>query len=141
VDALYLIFSKKYQLPLSGLVTTLLMVMLNAICFLPLMNQCDIQFSHLSRIDWTLLVLMTFSLMGFYIFWLKAAQVANASTIAISTALSPIITVILSWYFLDEKLQLLGILGMALIIMALFLQKQWVPKFSIRLLSRNINRR
>lgn len=140
-DALYLIFSKRYCVAVSGLLYTFLVAWINAICFIPLVMHYPIEIDHISASAWGLLFLMSLSFIGFYAFWMKALQYATASRIAISTAIAPLATVALSVVFLNEKFQTLGIVGMSLIILALLLQQAKAPMFSILGLKGKTNRK
>nr|WP_230391087.1 DMT family transporter [Piscirickettsia salmonis] len=97
--------------------------MLNAILLLPLTLLLH-KPVHLTIIDDYVLLLSGVSSALFYLFWFKGAPAVDGTTSGLMTALMPIFTLLLSWFFLSEKISALQGFAMLLILLSIFFSNQ-----------------
>lgn len=138
-DTIYFIFSKRFPLPIPNLLSSIMIIMISSLIFIP--GIMGSGFSILSMEPQILLILflMSLSIILFYLFWLKASQHVNGFSIALATACCPLMTLAFSSYILDESLSKTSIVGMFLIMLALILQVGSVSRFSMWPLLNKIN--
>jgi drug/metabolite transporter (DMT)-like permease len=139
-DTIYFIFSKRYPLPIPNLLSSVMIILMNSLIFIPSIIGKQFFILSLEPKILMILFLMSLSIILFYLFWLKASQHVSGFAIALATACCPVMTLAFSSYILDESLSKTSIVGMLLIMLALILQFGSVSKFSKWPLLNKINR-
>ncbi|MCF6767061.1 DMT family transporter [Thiotrichales bacterium 19S11-10] len=134
-EALYFVISKIRTIRLPVLLLSSIINAINAIFILPflLLFPSSIP-THVSGLDWSILLLVGLSSGLFYIGWAKGCQYVDGATAGVLTALMPIFAIILSIIFLGEVVGTLQIVGMLLILLSIIfsnmggLIKKFKPK-------------
>ncbi|ASG67561.1 hypothetical protein CDV26_03370 [Francisella halioticida] len=116
-EAMYYVLVKAMPLHIKPLTNAILVNVINAVFVAPFMF-----FTHYDTLQklnslqcWIILLLGIISGL-FYLFWTKGCQYLEASTTGMITAMMPIFTLILSWLFLNETINLTQTLAMLLIV-------------------------
>jgi drug/metabolite transporter (DMT)-like permease len=115
-EALYYIFSKLYTVRLPVFLLSALLNGINALlllCFIPLYTTTSLIWQRHMLI---LLLILGLSSGLFYVFWYFGCKNVEGMVASLSTALMPIVTVLLAWLFLGEGLTLMQLLGMGIVI-------------------------
>jgi drug/metabolite transporter (DMT)-like permease len=116
-EAMYYVLVKAMPLHISSLTNALVVNLINVVFIAPFMFLTH--YDALQKFDslqcWIILLLGVVSGL-FYLFWTKGSQYLEASTTGMLTALMPIFTLVLSWLFLSETINLTQTLAMLLII-------------------------
>lgn len=120
--ALFTIFSKMINSAVKPLTAVMLMNFINMLFFLPLALQENwILFTTASLLAW--LQIFVYSVTGsllFVIFWYRGVARIAVSTAALFIGVMPIGTSVLAYFFLHESLSAFEIVGMALILAAIY---------------------
>ncbi|MED7788143.1 DMT family transporter [Francisella sp. 19X1-34] len=116
-EAMYYVLVKAMPLHIKPLTNALLVNIINAVFVAPFMfcTHYDTLYK-LSALQYWIILLLGIVSGLFYLFWTKGCQYLEASTTGMMTALMPIFTLILSWLFLSETINLTQTLAMFLII-------------------------
>jgi drug/metabolite transporter (DMT)-like permease len=118
-EAMYYILSKMY---IHTLPVFLISSFLNAINAIILM--CCLGFTasgslNIHALDWVILVFLGLSSGLFYVFWYFGCQKVDGVMVSLSTAVMPLATVIIAWIVLREQLNMMQIIGMAMVILSI----------------------
>lgn len=121
-EAGYYVLAKIMKLPISALVGSIAINVVNAIIVLPLLWWVNFDFlTQLTHFDWGLLMILGFASGTFYLCWSKGCQYLSAPTTGMLTALMPIFTLVLSALCLHEMISPLQLFGMGVIIVSIII--------------------
>jgi drug/metabolite transporter (DMT)-like permease len=121
-EAGYYVLAKIMKLPVSALVGSIAINIINAIAILPLLLWVNFDFINtLSGFDWLLLLILGFASGLFYLCWSKGCEYLSATTTGMLTALMPIFTLVLSALCLNEMISPLQLFGMGIIIVSIII--------------------
>jgi drug/metabolite transporter (DMT)-like permease len=123
-EALFTILSKSVGKKISEMEAVILVNLFNLILCIPFaaMNWCDF---HLKKSSISLYgQLVIYGISGgilFFLFWYRGLTKINANTAALFTGVMPISTMLFACLFLNEPIHASEIVGMVLVIFAIFL--------------------
>jgi len=119
--AFYIVAGKKMLKKYSPLSLTIYAILLGSLGIIPFINNSFFhELTKLSTIGWiTVLYLAIFSTVISYVFWYIALEFKPASELGSYLYLMPILSTILSFFILNEKITLLFVFGGFLIIIGL----------------------
>lgn len=116
-EAMYYVLVKAMPLNITPLTNAILVNVINSVFVAPFMFFTHYDTLHnLSSLQCWIISLLGIVSGLFYLFWTKGSQYLEASTTGMMTASMPIFTLILSWLFLSETINLTQLLAMFLII-------------------------
>jgi drug/metabolite transporter (DMT)-like permease len=127
-EALYYILTQRFPSPISHALNACLAFALNSSLFLLLIYPEMTQLNTIPNHLWLLIGIQGLSLSMNYFLWLKGCEYASQTTVALSSAFMPLITLGLAVLFLHEHLNSLQILGVGLILSTLFLHQKTSSK-------------
>lgn len=120
-EALYYILCKLHPNRLPVFLIATIMNAINAVIFL-IVVACSCSPLHISGIslqNWIILILSASSSGLFYIFWLYGSKHVDGMMASLSTAIMPVVTVLLAWIILKENLSMIECAGMTLVILSI----------------------
>lgn len=121
-EAGYYILSKRFPSSLPFAYTTLFIHIFNAAAFLCLLLYTHTSFVlHFNTRHWLEMCIISSTTVLFFFFWQNATQRCQASQLAISAAMLPLISICLSGVLLHEALLRGEMLGMTCVIAAIVL--------------------
>ena len=120
-EAAYYILCKLYSNRLPLFLTTALLNGVNAILLLPAIFLMYWDPSLITALSWFILFIIGLSSGLFYVFWFLGAQRVDGVMASLSTAVMPVVTVILAWVILGEQLTRIEFVGMMLVISSIVL--------------------
>ncbi|MDF1828136.1 MAG: DMT family transporter [Legionellaceae bacterium] len=118
-EALYYILCKLHPNRLPVFLIATIMNGINAVIFLIVVACSPLHISGISPQNWIILVLSACSSGLFYIFWLYGSKHVDGMMASLSTAIMPVVTVLLAWIILKENLSMIECAGMALVILSI----------------------
>ncbi len=117
-EAAYYILSKIYFNALPVFLISSLLNGINAL-FLVAMSLGYWGETVISTFAWFILTILGLSSGLFYVFWYFGCQKVDGLTASLSTAVMPLVTIILAWVVLGEQLSLIQMGGMAMVILSI----------------------
>ncbi|QIW09868.1 DMT family transporter [Francisella sp. LA112445] len=121
-EAMYYVLVKIMPLNIKPLSNALLVNIINAIFVAPFMFFTHYDtLQNLTSLQYWIILLLGIVSGLFYLFWTKGSEFLEASTTGMMTALMPIFTLIISWLFLNETINLIQTLAMLLIIISIII--------------------
>ena len=123
-EAFYYIISQRYPSDISKFLNGSIIFAVNTSLFLLIML---FNTPSLPKIPTTILLLVGIqglSLSLYYIFWLKGCELANVTLVSLSSALMPIMTVLMATMFLNEYLSKIQYVGIFIILATIIWQNQ-----------------
>lgn len=121
-EALFTILAKLLKNPLSPIVTTVVIQLINALLFLPLVIMShELTFiQQVPALVWFQMLLYGTSGTLFFVFWYRGLTHISANTAALFMGIMPISTSVIAYMFLGEVLNLYDMLGMLCVLGSLF---------------------
>ncbi|MED7819234.1 MULTISPECIES: DMT family transporter [unclassified Francisella] len=121
-EAMYYVLVKVMPLNIKPLSNALLVNIINAIFVAPFMFFTHYDtLQNLTSLQYWIILLLGIVSGLFYLFWTKGSEFLEASTTGMMTALMPIFTLVISWLFLNETINLTQTLAMLLIIVSIII--------------------
>jgi drug/metabolite transporter (DMT)-like permease len=123
-EAFYYIISHRYPSEMSKFLNGSIIFGINTLLFIMIML---LKMDTLPNIPVNVLLLIGIqglSLSIYYIFWLKGCEVASVSVVSLSSALMPIMTVMMAAVFLNEHLSSIQYVGIFIILATIIWQNQ-----------------
>ena len=120
-EAMFTIIAKKHYTPIAPLVTATICNIVNMCVIMPIALSIipTIITTHITMLDWLLMLLMVLSSMVFFIYWYKGLSSVSASYAALITAVAPISITLLAMIFLGERLSIMSSIGMAFVLLSI----------------------
>jgi len=118
-EALYYILCKLSPNKLPVFLIAFLMNAINALVFLFVLLLVPFNASGVPLESWVILVLSALSSGLFYVFWLYGSKHVDGMMASLSTAIMPVVTVLLAWVILHEDLSFTECAGMTLVIFSI----------------------
>jgi drug/metabolite transporter (DMT)-like permease len=116
-EAAYYVLTKLNYHRLPIYLMSSIMNGINAIILLPLMFLfVDFSLISISAIQGVILIIVGLSAGLFYVFWFLGSANVDSTMGALSTAVMPLITVVIAWLTLGETITLIQLVGMTLVI-------------------------
>ena len=123
-ESVYYILTQRYPSPISLALNACIAFALNSSLFLILVYPHVNQFNQIPFSIWILIVIQGLSLSMNYFLWLKGCEEASQTTVALSSAFMPLITLGLATLFFHEHLNILQVIGVSLILSTLIFHQK-----------------
>lgn len=123
-EALFTILSKSVGKKISEMEAVILVNLFNFILFIPfaLFSLKDFHPTHIgANIYWQVLLYGITGGIMFFLLWYRGLTKINANTAALFTGVMPVSTTLLAFIFLNEPISNSAIVGMILVIIAIFI--------------------
>lgn len=120
-EAMYYILCKLHSNQLPLFLISSLLNGINALLFLPVLLLTQWNPTTISGVNWGILLITGLGSGLFYVFWFVGSQRVDAVMASLTTAIMPVMTVIIAWAILQEQLTIMESTGMALIICSIAL--------------------
>ena len=116
-EAAYYVLTKLNYNRLPIYLMSSIMNGINAIILLPLMFFfVDFSLITISATQYVILIIIGLSAGLFYVFWFLGSAQVDSTMGALSTAVMPLITVVIAWFALGETITWIQLVGMSLVI-------------------------
>jgi drug/metabolite transporter (DMT)-like permease len=128
-EAFYYILTKRFPIKMPILLLAAMTNAINAtVLLVALIIYHHISFSGIGLHQVLLLLLIGICSAMFYVFWFLGHHGVHGVVIGLSTAVVPLVTLLLAWLFLHETISWLQMLGMFIVIMSIVIHACYKPK-------------
>jgi drug/metabolite transporter (DMT)-like permease len=118
-EAIYYVLCQLHPNKLPVFLTSALLNGINALVLLCLFPLNDLNMVTLHLEDWLILLMLGLNSGLFFVFWFIGSKKVTGIMAALSTAVMPVATVLLAWFFLGEKLTLVQGVGMGFVLLSI----------------------
>lgn len=118
-EAIYYILCKMHSNSLPVFLISALLNGINALLFWFILLFSSWNGLGITFIDWMVLIILGLSSGLFYVFWYFGYKQVDGVMASLSTAIMPVVTVIIAWVFLEEQLTLWQSIGMGMVIFSI----------------------